>query len=343
MRFLLMAVMVALSGWRGVAQTLLAPAGTRIPLALLDPIWAKSVAPGDVVHFQSVFPVNLGNQVIIPVGTYVDGRIDIVVRPAMFSPYAELRFYFTQMIFADGYVVPLAAPALDEAGVELDGGAANATVRAVVTARNDVLLERGWSVDMLLNQPVVLDAARLGNAARLSKRPQFFSRPASRCVPFPGTPGTPDQVIPGTPPTQPTVIPGGPGIAPTVIPGTPGTPDVVIPGSPGVPARPCPIRPVATSTPSVHKESFKLEQAIREGGVELPAGGYQATWTGLEPVTQVHITGKGQLETSISAQVVAVSQSVPETKASLRANSDGSLSLDLLQFKGRSFGLRIAR
>jgi hypothetical protein len=83
---------------------LMVPAGTKIPLSLSTPIHSKSTKPGGVVRAVVAFPVMAGNQVAIPAGTYVEGTVsDVVLR----TPSVQIQF--TQMVFTNGYSVPLSA------------------------------------------------------------------------------------------------------------------------------------------------------------------------------------------------------------------------------------------
>ena len=210
-----------------------------------------------------------------------------------------------------------------------------------VAARSDVLLDNGTQFEMVLRQPLVLDAASIAAAVRLSRAPKAGDwKSASLCRPTPATPGTSDTYIPGTPGTPASVIPGGPGMPNTVIPGTPGTPATVIPGAPGSPAVPCPGPPAVISAPAAHKESFVLIHPVREAGQTLLAGSYEVAWEGLGPVAQVRILKRGKPVVKAQATIVALSKDALANNTAWRTNPDGSFSLELLQFKDRNFALR---
>ena len=309
------------------SQTLTVPAGTRIMLGLTSPVWAKSVQPGETVYTETTFPVAVDGAMAIPPGTYVKGTIDILFRTSLRSDHAEFRMSFAQIVFANGYNAALPAAA--------------ATVNVQVAARSDVLLDNGTQFEMVLEQPLALDAAATGAAARVSKAPQPRDwRSASLCRPIPATPGTPGTYMPGTPGTPATVIPGGPGMPDTVIPGTPGTPGTGIPGTPGSPAVPCPGPPAVISAPAAHKESFALVHPVRAAAQTLPAGSYEVAWEGLGPVAQVRILKHGKPVVNAQATVVALGKDAPGNKTAWRTDPDGSLSLESLQFKDRNFALR---
>jgi hypothetical protein len=309
------------------AQPLTIPAGTRIVLGLSGPVWAKSAQPGETVYTETTFPVAVDGAMAIPPGTYVKGTIDILFRPSLRSDHAEFRMSFAQIVFANGYTVALPA--------------AVATVNALVAARSDVLLDNGSQFEMVLEQPLALDAAAIAAAARVSRPPKPWDwKSASLCRPSPATPGTPDSYIPGTPGTPSIEIPGGPGMPSTTIPGTPGTPGTVIHGTPGSPAVPCPGPPAVISAPAAHKESFVAVHPIREAGQTLAAGGYEVAWEGLGPLAQVRFLKHGNAVVKAPATVVAMGKDARANDAALRTNPDGSFSLELLQFKDRNFALR---
>lgn len=325
------------------------PAGTQVTLALTRPIMARGAAIGSTIYTQTVFPVTLNNQMAIPAGTYVQGAIDAFKGPGLFSPHAEFQFHFTKMIFANGYTVVLPQTHHSASGSTSpdDVIPAVASPYVDVTSRNDVLLDDGAQFDMVLQEPLRLNASLVANATKLLKAtqlPQF--RSASTCRYIPGTPGTPDTVIPGTPGTPgtpPTVIPGANGMPDTVIPGTPptpGTPDTVIPGSPGTPDVTCPGPPVVVpGKAQKYKESFQIVAPEQIAGKQLPAGNYQLTWKGPGPAVQIEISQNGKTVVTVSARLVLLNAKSSVTTPAMQSNPDGSSSLLSLRFSGQSFAL----
>ena len=326
------------------------PAGTTLLLALTEPIFAKSAKAGDSLYAETAFPVAVNNQSAIPPGTYVQGQIDTLTRPGWFSPHAQFQIHFTKIIFANGYTVELVGPPAEGAlpPPASDVIAAVATPYVLVSSANDVLLDNSAQIEMVLQVPLRLNAAKVAAAVRQSNSGLLARiQSATRCRPIPATPGTPDTVIPGTPGTPgtpPTVIPGGPGMPDTVIPGTPGTPgtpDTVIPGTPGTPAVPCPAAPVVTSNPKVqnHNQSFQVTAPVQVFGKLLPVGSYQVTWKGSGPWAQADIFQNGNLVLGVRARVVLLSKASPGDMPETRAGPDGSLSLRSLRFSGQNLAL----
>ena len=89
----------------GQPQTYTVPAGTKILLSLKSAINTKTAQQGDGVYLISTFPVVGETRVMIPVGVYVQGTVDRVVRPGRVKGSAQLDLHFTTMIFPNGQVV----------------------------------------------------------------------------------------------------------------------------------------------------------------------------------------------------------------------------------------------
>jgi hypothetical protein len=83
------------------------PAGTKVLLQLNSSINSKSAKAGDGVYLTSIFPVVVGNRVMIPNGVYVQGMIDRVIRGGRVKGKAQLDMHFTSIIFPNGSVVEI--------------------------------------------------------------------------------------------------------------------------------------------------------------------------------------------------------------------------------------------
>jgi hypothetical protein len=83
------------------------PAGTRVLLQLRSSVNTKSAKPGDGVYLASIFPVVVGNRVVMPVGLYVQGVVDRVARAGHVKGRAQLDMHFTSIIFPNGSVVEI--------------------------------------------------------------------------------------------------------------------------------------------------------------------------------------------------------------------------------------------
>jgi hypothetical protein len=83
------------------------PAGTRIALVLTQPVQTRYLRRGDDVYAQITSPVAFGDEVVIPPGTFVQGKFDRLERK---GDRGELRLESMGITFPDGYVAPVSGP-----------------------------------------------------------------------------------------------------------------------------------------------------------------------------------------------------------------------------------------
>ena len=103
------------------------PAGTKVPLALKNAISTKTTREGDPVYAETVFPVVVNERVVIPAGTYVQGRITSSKRAGRVKGRAEVLMHFTTLIYPSGYTVVLpgaldSVPGADKTSMKGDEG-----------------------------------------------------------------------------------------------------------------------------------------------------------------------------------------------------------------------------
>jgi hypothetical protein len=98
---------------------LVVPQGTTIPVALVNSISTKTAKDGDGVYARTTFPITVDNQIVIPVGSSIKGKITEVARPGRVKGKAELTISFQQLILPSGITVPLYATlgSVGDAGV----------------------------------------------------------------------------------------------------------------------------------------------------------------------------------------------------------------------------------
>jgi hypothetical protein len=94
------------------------PSGTQIPLILKQAISTKNAKPGDAVYAETSFPITLNDKVIIPAGTYVQGRIAEVKRAGRVKGRAELLMHFTTLVYPSGYTALLPGAVENMPGAE---------------------------------------------------------------------------------------------------------------------------------------------------------------------------------------------------------------------------------
>jgi type IV secretion system protein VirB10 len=83
------------------------PAGIKIPLLLKQAISTKNAREGDAVYAETAFPFVFDNRVLVPAGTYIQGKISHVERGGRLKGRAEILMHFTSMIYPSGYTVML--------------------------------------------------------------------------------------------------------------------------------------------------------------------------------------------------------------------------------------------
>jgi hypothetical protein len=94
------------------------PAGSQVPLSLKQAISTKTAKEGDPVYAETAFPFVVDDRIIIPTGTYVQGKIERVQRGGHVKGRAELLIHFTSMIYPSGYTVMLGGSIENTPGAE---------------------------------------------------------------------------------------------------------------------------------------------------------------------------------------------------------------------------------
>ncbi len=99
------------------------PAGSKVPLSLKQAISTKNAREGDAVYAETVFPFVVNERVLIPAGTYIQGKIMHAEHAGRSKKRAELLIHFTSMIYPSGYTVMLPGsventPGADNKGVK---------------------------------------------------------------------------------------------------------------------------------------------------------------------------------------------------------------------------------
>lgn len=100
------------------APELVIPSGTKVPLKLDHAISTKESRDGDAVYAETTFPVVVNDRVLIPSGTYVQGRISRIQRAGRVKGRAEVQMHFTTLIYPSGYTVMLPGAVENAPGVD---------------------------------------------------------------------------------------------------------------------------------------------------------------------------------------------------------------------------------
>jgi type IV secretion system protein VirB10 len=99
-------------------SALIIPGGTKVPLSLKQAISTKTAREGDPVYAETAFPFVVNERVVIPAGTYIQGKIMHVQRGGHVKGRAELLIHFTSMIYPTGYTVMLGGSVENTPGAE---------------------------------------------------------------------------------------------------------------------------------------------------------------------------------------------------------------------------------
>ena len=100
------------------SSTLTIPVGTRVPLSLKQAISTKTAKDGDPVYAETAFPYTVNDRIVIPAGTYIQGKITHVQRGGHVKGRAQLLIHFTSMIYPTGYTVMLGGSVENAPGSE---------------------------------------------------------------------------------------------------------------------------------------------------------------------------------------------------------------------------------
>lgn len=85
------------------------PAGTRVPLVMINSVSSKHSKAGDPVYLESVYPVVLGGRILLPPGTHVSGTVTYTKRPGRIKGRGKLMIRLDEMILPNGVIRSLAA------------------------------------------------------------------------------------------------------------------------------------------------------------------------------------------------------------------------------------------
>ena len=89
--------------------TLVVPAETAIPLRLMNTINSRTAQTGQALYCETIFPITVGNRIVIPRGSSVKGSITSVVRPGRGKRKAQIGLRFETLVLPNGTTLPLRA------------------------------------------------------------------------------------------------------------------------------------------------------------------------------------------------------------------------------------------
>jgi len=86
------------------------PAATTIPLRLMNTINSRTTQAGQALYCETIFPITVGNRIVIPRGSSVKGSITEVVRPGRGrAKKAQIGLRFESLVLPNGITLPLRA------------------------------------------------------------------------------------------------------------------------------------------------------------------------------------------------------------------------------------------
>lgn len=97
-------------------STVVVPVETTIPLVLKNTINSRTAYVGQAIYCETIFPITVGNRIIIPIGSSVKGFVTQVVRPGRVKGRAQIGLRFELIILPNGTTRPLRASLSGYAG-----------------------------------------------------------------------------------------------------------------------------------------------------------------------------------------------------------------------------------
>ncbi|MBI5085292.1 MAG: hypothetical protein HZB13_11925 [Acidobacteria bacterium] len=217
------------------------PAGTKIPLQLINSVSTKTAAVGDRLYLQTNFPILAEGRIVIPPGAYVTGTVTQVKRAGKVKGRAEIFVRFDALTLPNGVtrdfraslgtmdganpgkldrtegkvegegnkggdatkvgeaagwgtmIGGVAARSAKGAGIGAAAGAAAGLMGVLMTRGPDAILERGSSLEMVIDRTLKFTEAELAGVSPVNP-----SRPATTMPPLrPGSSGEARRLWPG--------------------------------------------------------------------------------------------------------------------------------------------------
>jgi type IV secretion system protein VirB10 len=91
------------------SSRIVVPAATEIPLTLKNAINSRTAFVGQAIYCETIYPITVGNRIVIPVGSYVKGAVTQVVRPGRLKGKAQVGIRFESLTLPNGTTRPLRA------------------------------------------------------------------------------------------------------------------------------------------------------------------------------------------------------------------------------------------
>jgi type IV secretion system protein VirB10 len=102
-------------------STLMVPADTTIPLTLMNTINSRTTRPGQPIYCETIFPITVGNRIVIPKGSSVKGSVTQVVRPGRMKGKGQIGIRFETLVLPNGTTHSLRATLSGYGGTGKEG------------------------------------------------------------------------------------------------------------------------------------------------------------------------------------------------------------------------------
>jgi len=101
------------------------PAGSHVLLKMVSSVSTRTAKAGDQVYLQTASPIAAGGEILVPVGTYVQGTVAESKRSGRVKGRAEIALHLETLTFSTGKAYKI-APHLDsvdsgETGQKVEG------------------------------------------------------------------------------------------------------------------------------------------------------------------------------------------------------------------------------
>jgi hypothetical protein len=85
-----------------VNSKIVVPTDTTIPLMLKNTISSRTASVGQAIYCETIYPITVGNRIVIPSGSYVKGSVTQVVRPGRVKGRSQIGLRFDSITLANG-------------------------------------------------------------------------------------------------------------------------------------------------------------------------------------------------------------------------------------------------
>jgi hypothetical protein len=126
-------------------REVIVPSGTRVPLRMLNFVSSRNARAGDPIYLETVFPITVGNHVVIPVGSYVRGTITEVSRSGRGKGRAQMFVRFDSITLPNGTTRDFNAT-LTQADARIPGNMKEGKIEAEGTKGRDAATIAGGAV-----------------------------------------------------------------------------------------------------------------------------------------------------------------------------------------------------